>query len=544
MATHSSSSYMDNLLKPGLLITQDGGALSRALLFTFLAWAIWGAWRFIVGPKLYSDDPEELPYFVPVLGHGLAFFRDSNGLFSRAREYFGGRDDPFALTIFGQKVYVVTNAKQSAVVYKDTESLSFEEFVQTLMRTNGSSEETIKKVSLPLQIGKAGFPNPDGLSLIGLSERMHVHQLHPGENLTVLRRKVLDWINRQLSFDVLAKSCTYASSQGENHLQLPLYKWTSDYFVRLGQFVYFGDVLGQIDPNYPDAYITFDEVVWKMLYQYPSFLCGDMTGPRDQMMASMTAYFQLPPAQRREQAAWIINAMEDEMRAIGVDDANIAIMIFHLYFAINTNARRTSFWMLTHLLRNPAYLEIFRAETAPAFRGDEFVDLDYIQDPAKCPQVNAIWHETLRVAGWAGSVRLVTRDLVLGGKRLRKGNRVLVPHRLGHFDESIFGGDVNSWLPQRWLDNDRGKRLQTSPSWRPFGAGKTICSGRYLAKFFVTAFVATLLRRFDIKMVENSPMPEADVGRPVVGIIGVKEGHDILVSITKRKVDHVPEPTN
>lgn len=192
--------------------------------------------------------------------------------------------------------------------------------------------------------------------------------------------------------------------------------------------------------------------------------------------------------------------------------------------------------MLTYLLRNPEYLEVFRTETAPAFSGDDLVDLDYIQDPAKCPQVNAIWHETLRISGWAGSVRLLTRDFILGGKMLRKGNRVLVPHRMGHFNESVFGHDIESWRPQRWIEGDRGRKLLSNPLWRPFGAGKTICSGRYLAKFFVTAFIAKLLRSFDIKMIRDSPMPLADVGRPVVGIIGVKEGHDIAVSISKRDV--------
>ena len=203
---------------------------------------------------------------------------------------------------------------------------------------------------------------------------------------------------------------------------------------------------------------------------------------------------------------------------------------------INTNARKTSFWMLTHLMRNPAYLAAFRAETAPAFRGDELVDVSHIQDAVKCPQVDAIWHETLRVAGWAASVRLVKKDVIIGGKLMRKGNRVMVPHRLLHFDETVFGDDITSWRPQRWLD-EAGRKLPSSPSWRPFGGGKTKCSGRFLAKFFVTAFVATLLRRFDIEMVGNPPMPQADVGRPVLGIISVKEGQDYLVSITKRKED-------
>lgn len=254
-------------------------------------------------------------------------------LTSATRNHFGCNDDPFALTVFGQTFYVVTHAKQSVAVYKDTESLSFEEFVQILMRTNGNDEDTIRKVSSRLPRDKGGFPNPEGLSLIGLAERMHIHQLHPGENLRVLQGKVRHWINRQLNFDVIAKQCTFCPSRDSAQIQLPLYEWTSDYFVRLGQHVYFGDVLDQVDPTYSNAYITFDEVVWKMLYQYPPFLCRDMTAPRDQMMASLKAYFRLPREQRRDQAAWIINNMEDEMRAIGVDDENIAIMVFHLYFA-------------------------------------------------------------------------------------------------------------------------------------------------------------------------------------------------------------------
>ncbi|KAL9083517.1 MAG: hypothetical protein Q9165_008498 [Trypethelium subeluteriae] len=431
----------------------------------------------------HPDEPKELPYLIPVL---------------------------------------VTDAKQSAEVYKNRDALSFEEFVQTLMRTNGNDENTIRTIYSSLPSDKSGFPNPEGLSLGVLAQGMHVHQLHPGDNMVVLQRKAQNWINSQLYLDGFAKQGGYSRSQGSTAIKLPLYEWTSDYFVRLGQYVYFGDVLDRVDPSYATAYVVFDEVIWKMLYQYPAFLCRDMTAPRDQMMASLKAYFQIPQSQRREQAAWIINAMEDEMRAIGVDDENLAV---------------TSFWMLTHLMRNPAYLAAFRTETAPAFHGDELVDVSFIQDASKCPQVDAIWHETLRLTGWAASVRLVTHDVVIGGKRMRKGNRVMVPHRLLHFDKDVFGDDIDAWRPQRWFDSESGRKLRNSQSWRPFGGGKTKCSGRFLAKYFVTAFVATLLRRFDIDPVGDPPMPQPDVGRPVLGIMSVKEGQDYMVSISKRKAD-------
>jgi hypothetical protein len=253
-------------------------------------------------------------------------------LTSNARKHFP-KNEPFALTAFNHTFYAVTDAKQSAEVYKNTNSLSFEEFVQKLMRTNGNDEATIKNIYSPLPTDKSGFPNPEGLSLGVLAQRMHVHQLHPGENMAILQRKAQHWINNNLRFNSFAKQCGYAASKSSDFIQLPLYEWTSDYFVRLGQYVYFGDVLHQINPDCATDYIVFDEVIWKMLYGYPSFLCRDMIVPRNRMMASLKAYFQLPSAHRRDQAAWIINAMEDEMRAIGVDDENLAIVVFHLYFA-------------------------------------------------------------------------------------------------------------------------------------------------------------------------------------------------------------------
>ena len=111
----------------------------------------------------------------------------------------------------------------------------------------------------------------------------------------------------------------------------------------------------------------------------------------------------------------------------------------------------------------------------------------------------------------------------------------MVPHRISHFEEDVFGDDIDAWRPQRWLDTENSRKLTSSQSWRPFGGGATKCSGRFLAKYIVTAFTAILLRRFDIEMVGDPPMPQPDVGRPILGIISVKEGQDYTVSIMKRK---------
>ncbi|KJZ77351.1 hypothetical protein HIM_03075 [Hirsutella minnesotensis 3608] len=290
--------------------------LAKVPACLLLGLVLWRAWRFTIFPLLHPDLPVELPYWLPF----VAFFRDSNGLLSRARSQLGITGDPFALTAFGTTFYVVTQEKHSAEVYRNSDVFSFEDFVQGLMRTNGNDEGIIKAVYTALPTDKAGFPNPRGESLGVLSQRMHAHQLHPGENLVGLQKQVQAWIGGHLNLeDVRASSC--AGPRGSStSVEVPLYQWCSEYFVRLGQDVYFGETLSKIDPSLPANFVVFDELIWKMLYQYPGLLSTDMSTARVQVIASLKKYFQVPQSQRSGGSAWLINAMEDEMKAIGVDD--------------------------------------------------------------------------------------------------------------------------------------------------------------------------------------------------------------------------------
>lgn len=88
--------------------------------------------------------------------------------------------------------------------------------------------------------------------------------------------------------------------------------------------------------------------------------------------------------------------------------------------SINTNTRKTAFWMLTY--HNPSYIEPLRKETTAAFNGDRLVDLGHIHK--NCPLLKSLWFETLRMASNATSVRLVNKDTIIGNKILRKGNRI------------------------------------------------------------------------------------------------------------------------
>lgn len=49
--------------------------------------------------------------------------------------------------------------------------------------------------------------------------------------------------------------------------------------MRLGQHLYSGDLLDEIDASLPEQYYLFDEQIWKMFYKYPDVLSKDSEPP-------------------------------------------------------------------------------------------------------------------------------------------------------------------------------------------------------------------------------------------------------------------------
>ncbi|KAF7586369.1 hypothetical protein BBP40_009015, partial [Aspergillus hancockii] len=451
-------------------------AVSIASLITLMLWRVW---RFTIVPYLEPNDPKELPYWIPILGHGGAFWRNSNALLSYGRTYFNNTHDPFALTIANSVIYVITKPEDVAEAYRNTATLSFNEFVQAMMRACGNTESCVQTMYNPLPKDKEGFPNPHGKPLATLARHMHMNQLYPGDNLDFLENRFMNWFDPRMTLDGLRRECSYAidATSIDEGVALPLMKWCSDYFTRAGQLAYFGPVLDDIDPTLPETFIVFDEASWQVLYQYPEFLAAEMKGARDTIQRALKKYIQVPQSERHGDA-WFTKAMEDEMRALGISEDDIATMLVTIYWGINTNTRKAAFWLLTYILNNgPEYINLVREETLPAFSdGKTTPDLEYLHE--NCPHLDAMWNETIRLSAYSASVRFVTSDTIIGGKVLRKGNRLMIPYRQLHFDESTFGLEypVDEFRPERF--RQKAKNLTRSDNWRPFGGGTTMCPGR------------------------------------------------------------------
>ncbi len=185
--------------------------------------------------------------------------------------------------------------------------------------------------------------------------------------------------------------------------------------------------------------------------------------------------------------------------------------------------------MITYILFDPGLQYSLREETRAAFQRDK-VNLDYLIH--KCPRLNAVFLETLRVTSGALSARKIVAPTPLGNRVLGSGNTILIPLRQLHYDPVAFDSDSDHFDSDRFLES---KELKNSPSFRPFGGGVSLCPGQILAKREMLALVALVLNRFDIGLAteEADPKPQTfpklDEYTPSLGGNGPVKGSDVFV---------------
>ena len=200
---------------------------------------------------------------------------------------------------------------------------------------------------------------------------------------------------------------------------------------------------------------------------------------------------------------------------------------------------KVSFWILSHLLHQPILLDAIKEETSHGVKGDS-PDIPYLID--QCPRLEAIYHEVLRLYMSNSLMRRVTAPTKIGGTVLQTGRNVMVPYRVLHYDEGVWGGNVKKFDPERFLQN---KALARNPSYRPFGGGQHLCPGRFIAKQAIFAFIALALSRFEIRLngdkntgaegdSERQRFPRAEDLKPGLATLGPRENDEVIVQCRKR----------
>jgi cytochrome P450 len=110
------------------------------------------------------------------------------------------------------------------------------------------------------------------------------------------------------------------------------------------------------------------------------------------------------------------------------------------------------------------------------------------------PYTDAVISEAMRVYPPVYLIgREATRDLELGGYRVRKGTTIFMSQWVSHRDPRYFP-DPEAFRPERWLDG-LAKRIPKY-AYYPFGGGPRVCIGNTFALMEAAILLATVGQRY------------------------------------------------
>ncbi|KAL9057243.1 MAG: hypothetical protein Q9162_002447 [Coniocarpon cinnabarinum] len=546
-----------------LLHAQDGWqpSIQTSLVLLVVAYVTWRLYRFTIIPYLYPHEAPELPYSIPFIGHARQFFTDADGLLTYGRNYFNNTRELFVLVIAGERLHVATNASDVATITKSPD-FTFDSYMRDIMLDFSFTKPALDRMwerpgtdDKPKREAEGRFPNIGRKPLAKLAEDIIRRQLLPGSMFESIQEDVLRRFLDVVSWERIRDDAVLSSSPGEKTVSLK--KWTQTCLIGPATEAFFGTALLRVAPDLLDHFCEFDEKSWKLTYKVPTVFSKDMHAARRQAHESLIRYFELP-REERDDAAWVIKTIEDEMRALGIGSEDIAANLSMFYWVyvficfpnpvapaapcsphpmhtnINANSRNEQNKRQRLETHNQPLLTHLRSEIDPLITNTSSTSpVSTLQALRQNPHYTSFYNETLRTIAAGKTIRDVAKPTSVRGKTLKPGDRVLISFRQMLVSESVFGKDWNEFKPERFVEDDTPLK---SESFRPFGAGASLCSGRYFAMSEILFFLGLVVSRFEMDVKDGEGMPELDNSRSSLGIMPPKEGHDCVVRMKPRRV--------
>lgn len=231
---------------------------------------------------------------------------------------------------------------------------------------------------------------------------------------------------------------------------------------------------------------------------------GAETTDRAKVIAAMNAYFKrgdhehgMPVIKARYKAGVKYGATIDDLSRFEIGDC-IGVLV---------NAVPTFFWSTLHIYSDPQLLSSIREEVDAHVASNPItpkathtINIGTLQED--CPLLLSTFREVLRFRTHNATSRWVSEETLLADRYLlKKGSVLMVPGGVVHMDSSVWGEDVNTFNPRRFLKHggSKGSKARLHPgAFRAWGGGTSLCPGRFFATTEITSVLAMFVARFDI----------------------------------------------
>ena len=279
--------------------------------------------------------------------------------------------------------------------------------------------------------------------------------------------------------------------------------------------------------------IVEDELRKLIVNIYPTYTAPAGSRAREELYQAFLSYYETH-AFEDPTTSGFVRAKTALNRKHGFSATYMARTDLGELTAVLFNVVPASFWLLAYIFSTPILLADLRNELRQVFGGDLAHKRAFNPtELSQCSLLVSIYQEVLRIIGAGVTTnRVVLADTWLTPTTcLRKGGIVQIPGNVFHSDASIWGSDVDSFNPRRFIGEGSG--LAKSAAFRTFGGGASKCPGRHFAYTQILAFTVKMVMGFDMVPLDGVwKLPEMDKGR-LPGVL--KPIGDMRVTIKRRQ---------
>jgi cytochrome P450 len=130
-----------------------------------------------------------------------------------------------------------------------------------------------------------------------------------------------------------------------------------------------------------------------------------------------------------------------------------------------------------------------------------------LDEKAAPPYLGAVVRETLRLFPPARHIdRCPVRNVDVGGVRAEPGSNVIVSPLVMHREPRLYARSAE-FAPERWLEGEAPGRNGSRGAYLPFGAGAHTCIGESLAWAIMAISLATIGRRWRLRVDSDARPP-------------------------------------
>ncbi len=458
-----------------------------------------------------SDEPKYIHSYIPFVGFGLEMFKDPIGF---VRSLYVKYGKMFVITLASKRwVYLYDEQTYLTKVLKSSD-LSIDEFF-------------IDFTTYGLGVSRQCLTSED----IQQMQLKQYHQYLVGDQLEILNKRV---------YDSLIKSMKDDAKLIQDHQTK-----TANFFDLFGEFMLYAGsdgLFGQAftseqrnaTPNFYRLFQSFDE----------AFKLGVLRAPFRTILYKSTFENRLKFVKRffslklNNGESNLTHAREELYRSDKYKhlftEYDIGALQAALLWAAVANTAPMSCWSVIDLFLHPEALEAVKQELKENIPSSSTLIYDK-ETLAKLKILESCIYESMRrilnVVSTRQAMTNTTIECLDKTKvGLRKGDMLIYPAFLKHFDPNLFGSNPYEHQYDRFVKKPNQPK---APSVMLFGCGTHMCPGRYWAVNEIKTLVALIVQHMDIEFINMTEQDKADYRKKLpydytkfVSSGGAKKGYE------------------